>query len=63
MSESTTEVIKVNGERYGPYGYLLIPFCRYGTLIDLIMKAIKAKHRFSPELLGYLARQAIEGLV
>ena len=55
--------IRVNGERYGPYGYLLIPYCRNGTLIDLIMKAIKIEHQLSPELLGYLARQAVEGLM
>jgi hypothetical protein len=31
--------IWVKGVRYGAYGYLLIPYCSNGTLLDLVMKA------------------------
>jgi hypothetical protein len=44
----------LNGNAYPVYSYIVLPFCRNGTLLDLIMKANNQGVRLSKEFKNYL---------
>jgi hypothetical protein len=44
----------LNGNAFQIYSYIVLPFCRNGTLLDLIMKANNQGVRLSKELKNYL---------
>jgi len=63
VSHPGSPSIKVQGETYDTWGYLLIPYCRHGTLIDLVLNAQARQLTIPPLLVKYLARQVLEGMM
>lgn len=39
VSHHGSPSINIDGENYDGWGYLLVPYCRHGTLIDLVLNA------------------------
>lgn len=63
VSHPGSPSIRVQGETYDAWGYLLIPYCKNGTLIDLVLNAHAKKLAIPPLLVKYLARQVLEGMM
>jgi hypothetical protein len=45
-----------SGVMYAQYGYLLVPYCKNGTLLDLMNNVILKRTKLSIELVKYLVR-------
>ena len=44
------------------YGYIIIPYCQHGTLLDLLIKKTKAGGLFSEATQTFLCRQVVEAV-
>lgn len=49
----------INGDNYPVYAYILLPYYRNGTLLDLLMKANINNNRLSTGLKNYLWLQCL----
>ena len=48
-----------NGTIIDLYSYMLIPFCKKGAVLNLLLKSISDKVNISEELQGYLASRIV----
>lgn len=54
--------MKLCGQVFDSYAYIILPYCEYGTVLDLLMKANKLGRRISPKLQKYLFRSLLLSL-
>jgi serine/threonine protein kinase len=60
---SSVTPIRVQGVDYGPCGYLRMPYCRHGSLVDLVLNTRDKGIAIPTPLVRYMARQMVEGLM
>lgn len=54
--------ICLNGTKFENYSYIVLPYCRNGTLIDLLMTVQDQDKKLSMELCKYMFRQVLDCL-
>lgn len=51
-----------NEVEYNKYSYILVPYCKHGSLLNFLLTVIRKKERLSVELVRYFTRQLVEAV-